>query len=316
MPLPLRSLAQGYGAFKEVEDTFALVSPAGTAPKRTRFGAVPVVHRICVTLRFPSPSSSESWPRFFRVCREEWASVGRFGSIFMGTTRVTALHPKVLKSFRTDVMINPMGGGMACASSSHPLTCYACFLQATKQRSSLQRRKPSGRPSKTDQDKRNKTEEKPQNQSKRGWVQRTGFSQSSFHNFFQMNILELMKNAVHRPCHVKTHVVALCSWNLFKVPVHNQNSAKKDAAVLGDRLPEVTQKPFPGQAASLCSAGIERARKCLQGYHFVRCCHTARSLLSGSSLGVAGESAAVCDPNPPRPSARSRRNISKHSLLT
>ena len=36
-----------------------------------------------------------------------------------------------------------------------------------------------------------------------------------------------------------------------------------DAAVLGDRLPEGTQS---AQAAPSCSAGIERARKCLQGY--------------------------------------------------
>ena len=39
-----------------------------------------------------------------------------------------------------------------------------------------------------------------------------------------------------------------------------------DTAVLGDRLPEVTRKPFLGpKKASLCNAGIERARKCLQG---------------------------------------------------
>ena len=40
---------------------------------------------------------------------------------------------------------------------------------------------------------------------------------------------------------------------------------------------------FGGQTAgghpSLCSAGIERTRKCLQGYHFVRCCHSTHSLL-------------------------------------
>ena len=41
------------------------------------------------------------------------------------------------------------------------------------------------------------------------------------------------------------------------------------------------------QAASLCSAGIERARKCLQAEHFVRCCHSTRSLLFRGSPGVA-----------------------------
>ena len=39
-----------------------------------------------------------------------------------------------------------------------------------------------------------------------------------------------------------------------------------DAAVLGDRLPEVTEKPF--FAAALCSAGIEKTRKCFQGEPF------------------------------------------------
>ena len=42
-------------------------------------------------------------------------------------------------------------------------------------------------------------------------------------------------------------------------------NVQMDAAVLGDRLPEVTQSLSSAQAASLCSAGIGRARKCLQG---------------------------------------------------
>ena len=37
-----------------------------------------------------------------------------------------------------------------------------------------------------------------------------------------------------------------------------------DAAVLRDRLPEATQKPLFGPATALFSAGILRARKCLQ----------------------------------------------------
>ena len=70
-----------------------------------------------------------------------------------------------------------------------------------------------------------------------------------------------------------------------------------DAAVLRDRLPEVTQSLSSAQAAALCSAGIERARKCLQGGHFVRCCHTTHSLFRDlpGAAGVVG-SAAVCDP--------------------
>ena len=84
-------------------------------------------------------------------------------------------------------------------------------------------------------------------------------------------------------------------------------SVQVEAAVLGDRLPEVTQSLCSAHA-SLCSAGIERerARKCLQGYHFVRRCHSTHSLLLRGSPGVARGSAAVWDPNPPRPFARSR----------
>ena len=45
------------------------------------------------------------------------------------------------------------------------------------------------------------------------------------------------------------------------------------------------------QAASLCSAGIERAlRKCLQGEHFVRCCHDTHGLLFRGLPGRANSS--------------------------
>ena len=47
------------------------------------------------------------------------------------------------------------------------------------------------------------------------------------------------------------------------------------------------------QAGSLCSAGIERARKCLQGDHFLRCCDSTRSLLFRGFGGREGGSAAV-----------------------
>ena len=50
----------------------------------------------------------------------------------------------------------------------------------------------------------------------------------------------------------------------------------------------------------MCSAGIGRTRKCLQGEHFVRCCHSIHSLFFRVFSGVVGGSAAVCDPNPPR----------------
>ena len=54
------------------------------------------------------------------------------------------------------------------------------------------------------------------------------------------------------------------------------------------------------QAASVYSASIVRTRRCLQGEHFVRCCHSTHSLLFRVFRGFGGEvSAAVCDLNPP-----------------
>ena len=68
--------------------------------------------------------------------------------------------------------------------------------------------------------------------------------------------------------------------------------------------------PWPRQP--LCSAGIERARKCLQGFHFMRCCHSTHGLHFRGSVGVTrGGAAAVCDPNPPRPFARYRQSSSE-----
>ena len=43
---------------------------------------------------------------------------------------------------------------------------------------------------------------------------------------------------------------------------------------------------FSAQTAPLSSAGIERAQKCLQGQHVVRCCHSAHGLLFRDSAGV------------------------------
>ena len=61
---------------------------------------------------------------------------------------------------------------------------------------------------------------------------------------------------------------------------------------------EVTKGLSMAQAASLCSAGMERAQKCLQGEHFVRCCQSTHSLLQEFSKGCGGGgggSAAVCN---------------------
>ena len=61
------------------------------------------------------------------------------------------------------------------------------------------------------------------------------------------------------------------------------------------------------QAPSLCSAGIERTQKCLQGEHFVRCCSQCpQSAFQEFSGGCRWGSAAVCDPNRLRPFARYR----------
>ena len=62
------------------------------------------------------------------------------------------------------------------------------------------------------------------------------------------------------------------------------------------------QRPPKGLSSALCSAGIERARKCVQGEHFVRDAVTVPTVcFSGFSGAARAGSAAVCDPNPSRP---------------
>ena len=46
----------------------------------------------------------------------------------------------------------------------------------------------------------------------------------------------------------------------------------------------------------------------------MRCCHSTHGLFFRGSRGIAGGSAAVCDPNPPRPFARSRENGQKPEM--
>ena len=58
-----------------------------------------------------------------------------------------------------------------------------------------------------------------------------------------------------------------------------------DPAFLGNRLLEVTQEPSSAQAASLCRAGIERMRKCLQGENCVRHCHSTHTVCFQGFLG-------------------------------
>ena len=62
---------------------------------------------------------------------------------------------------------------------------------------------------------------------------------------------------------------------------------------MGDRLLEVTQRPFLGPGSlSNCSAGIEGAQKCLQGEHFVRYFKRTQNLLFGHFRGALGSGVA------------------------
>ena len=96
-------------------------------------------------------------------------------------------------------------------------------------------------------------------------------------------------------------------------------NVQNDAAVLGDRLPEVNQKPFLGPGSFFLQCWHrERARSACRVSILLRCCHSTHSLLFRGSPGVA--SAAVRDPNPPRPSARSRvkkvpKSLGVHKIL-
>ena len=63
-----------------------------------------------------------------------------------------------------------------------------------------------------------------------------------------------------------------------------------DSAVLGDRLPEVTQEPCLGPD----TLSFERAQQCLQDEFFARRCHSTHNLLLRGFPGVS----AVCDEVP------------------
>ena len=61
-----------------------------------------------------------------------------------------------------------------------------------------------------------------------------------------------------------------------------------DAAVLGTDCWRCPKSLSSAQAAPLCSALIQRTRKCLQNEHFVRCCHSTHKLLFRRFPGVGG----------------------------
>ena len=86
-------------------------------------------------------------------------------------------------------------------------------------------------------------------------------------------------------------------------------NVQMDAAVLGDGLPEGTQSLSSAQVAPLFAVPALRkleTRKVLEGLAFCEMLSQYRwSAFQGLCGGQRG-SAAVCDPNPPRPFARYR----------
>ena len=75
-----------------------------------------------------------------------------------------------------------------------------------------------------------------------------------------------------------------------------------DAAVLGTDCRRSPKSLSSAQAASLCSARIEKTRTCLQGDHFVRCCHRIPPSAFQGFSGLAG-AGGVSSSLRPKPSA-------------
>ena len=84
-------------------------------------------------------------------------------------------------------------------------------------------------------------------------------------------------------------------------------NVQMDAAVLGDRLPKGTQKPLLGPGSPSLQCRHWESPKVLAGLAF---CEMLLQYSQSASQGFCGghqrRSAAVCDPNPPRPFARCR----------
>ena len=87
-----------------------------------------------------------------------------------------------------------------------------------------------------------------------------------------------------------------------------------DAAVLGDRLPEVTQKPFLGPKSLSLQCRHWESSKVLAGLALCEMPSQYQKVCFLGTLGGSPEgSAAVRDPNPPRPFARYR--VTKRPVL-
>ena len=99
--------------------------------------------------------------------------------------------------------------------------------------------------------------------------------------------------------HFQWHIDTECPKNIYNVQM--------DAAVLGDRLLEGTHKPPPWPRQPLFAVPALRELEMLAGLAFCEMLSQyPRSAFQGLCGGHQRGSAAVCDPNPPRPFARYR----------
>ena len=90
-----------------------------------------------------------------------------------------------------------------------------------------------------------------------------------------------------------------------------------DAAALGDRLPEGTQKPLLGPWSPSMQCRHRESSKVPAGLAFCEMLSQYPQSAFQGSAGVSRGSAAVCDPHPPRPFARYRLDVSsKGKLIT
>ena len=78
------------------------------------------------------------------------------------------------------------------------------------------------------------------------------------------------------------------AWRTFRI-YHTPIMCKWTRPFWGTGCRRLPKSLSSSQAASPRSAGIERARKCLQGKHVLRCSHSTHSLLFRGSAGVTRE---------------------------
>ena len=99
---------------------------------------------------------------------------------------------------------------------------------------------------------------------------------------------------------------------LFIMSQRTLYNVQMDAAGLGDRLPDGAQKSFLGPGRPSLQCRHWETSNVLVGLAFFEMLSQyPRSAFQGHCGGHQRGSAAVCDPNPPRPFARSREPRSK-----